>query len=349
MSRPLLLLVFAWAGAYSAGCDHVAIPTENEMVVAPDSAVLATVVAAYRPTLLDTIALGFPKSLAVHGDTIVVVDRDQLVSVMNREFELIGRWSRRGEGPGEVSNPLSVDRVEGGWQVADGGNARLQRFTDAGADLGSTPAHVGLRRTAPVPRGTLVHGSGGTYVDLVGPDGSVSPWGPSLSSRDTARIEQEMVVFDKHFFGRFEDGVVILDGETGELWTVGLDGAPRTHWELTPALREDVFAGTGASSDDTFGVSTIAYRPAFAAMDVDPGGDWVVVVPGRQNPLGPGPIFIDLRTGRWHPSRIDIDESEWENPNDIIDITLERGRLHVISGPWDGSILSVSVQLPPTG
>jgi hypothetical protein len=320
-----------------------------EMSLASDSVTISAVAAAYRPTLFDTIGLGFPKSLAVLGDTIIVVDRDQLISVLNRDFELLARWSRRGEGPGEVSNPAHVSRDGSAWLVADAGNFRLERYDDFGVHLGGTPAPANLEHVASVPGGTVVHGSGGTYADLLLPDGTKRPWGPSMSKRDTARVEQDMTVFDKHFLGRFEDGVVILDGETADLYVLSLDGSVQRQWRLDAELGESLFADTGSREDDAFGVTSVAYRPAFTAMAVDRTGSWLALAPGRTNPLGPGPVFVDLSDGTWYPSTVDISESDWETPRDVISMTLERNLLHVISGPWDGSILTLPVLLPPKG
>jgi hypothetical protein len=322
---------------------------DSAAAFASDTVHLDEVAAAYRPNILDSVALSFPKALDIAGDTVAIVDQGELLTLFNLDMNFVTRWSQRGEGPGELQAPLDIERDGSEWVVADGGNGRLQRFDDAGNATSSLRTSANLSQIATIPDGVVVMSRGATYLALLDSTGTPNPWGPSMSPRDTSRVERATSAFDKHFLADFRDGVVILDGETADIFVVRLDGTVAKKWSLSGAVRSEMFAETGVRDhDDAFPGAVAAYRPGFNAIAVSSDGAWMVAIPGGTNPFGPGPLFINLSTGVWYPSRVAISEVEWRPPRYVIEVALDSDQLFLVNFPSDGSILRVPVRLPPS-
>ncbi len=200
--RLALTVLVAISVGLPTGCEPPAAPTSlstTRPVASPRPPVLTveTLLREYRPTLQDELDLHDPSDLQLLDGRLYILDRgNDRVAVADTFLNLVRRFGRRGEGPGELQAPFRMQVLPSGrLAVAEIGNQRISVFTSQGRFVRSIP-----RATPHISAGAfddttyLVSGPGGRFGSgiVYGPSGVGRPFGPTGSpERDLGEITSD--------------------------------------------------------------------------------------------------------------------------------------------------------------
>lgn len=196
----------------------------GEMVVVEPGWIVGDLLAERVATLEpDPYGLSMPRAIALHGDTVAVLDAgNDRVVLFDGDLEPLQTFGRSGAGPGELEGPIGLRWDGDAYVVFDPANQRISRFDASGGLDGETAveAPAGVQDFGLDSRGAafLPYPGLGHLLMRVGPSGISEPFG---GRPDSAAI---------HSTGASLDQVAITAGDTVHL----LDWRLRLH-KISPS------------------------------------------------------------------------------------------------------------------
>ncbi len=197
--------------------------------VRPATVKVDELIREYRPTLDDELQLYGLADLEVVDGLLYIVERgNHRITVTDSLLDLVRRFGRQGEGPGELEMPWGVERLPSGrLAVTEIGNQRISVFTTDGEFVRTVPRATPHDAPGALNDTTyLVTGPGGDFGAgiVYGPGGVGHPFGPTghperdlmdIISDGSTRVwvgQQNLVALV-----RAHDGVIQVYDETGYL------------------------------------------------------------------------------------------------------------------------------------
>lgn len=314
----------------------------NVLRLSDEPLVVSDVRNALRPTLEDTVGLHLIRDLELHGDTVIVADRNPRIVLLDRgSLGHLASIGREGNGPGELERPADLASWEGGFLVYDPANNRIGRYALDGTVRPSIPM-TGTRLTnLAVNSEARIFATLNDSVhhllamDLDGGARMTAPRTSSLGAR--ARIAGEEFSADWDLVAVTEsDTIHVLDGKAAALSKYSPDGELLYSRRMPEPVRSRVLEGVGVFHEE-YGLRV---NMPFRDFEATPDGRLLIMFTSGAagDTIG---LVVDARSYEARVLRTDVERAAWTEGRAPTAMALEGDGLLV--GWFTGAVVEFAV------